>query len=400
LKINITTSLLLNVLALASFSLWVLKIHDFYFDISIADIIAILLLATFSFFLGMKYPLNFSQHLILVLTATIALGIYPFISLLKLYFNDSWYLIYLSIALISWFTAHLKTFSHSLGSAFFLLLLWILPYPMPASQKHYNERIIQTKATRKGDLHVTQWKNDLWYYYNQKLLFSSLDGHMYGEAATHPAIGLIPATAKVLVLGGDNGLIVKELMKYSLLDFEILPYDHELSEFIFDQTAIDVPKEKIIDSQSILGYLDRQNDTWDAILVDLPLPVNFTTNQYYSKEFFNLCQRALKPNGIMVSSVGDPMTNFRHVQIVENSIDQAFDQSLSYQLQIPTIGQWSWTIAGSQIPEHKKFTPPIVKTKWINEEALAMLLASGNPPRELMNDSLINTIKSPILIQE
>src|SRR6185369_14530878 len=79
----------------------------------------------------------------------------------------------------------------------------------------FGDEIIAAKTTPYQRLVVTRWKDDLRLYINGNLQFSSRDEYRYHEALVHPAPDALPWARSVLVLGGGDGLALREILRYS-----------------------------------------------------------------------------------------------------------------------------------------------------------------------------------------
>ena len=62
---------------------------------------------------------------------------------------------------------------------------------------------------------LTRWKDDLRLFLSSHLQFSSRDEYRYHEALVHPGLAALPGARRVLVLGGGDGLAVREILKLS-----------------------------------------------------------------------------------------------------------------------------------------------------------------------------------------
>src|SRR6185295_16685414 len=78
----------------------------------------------------------------------------------------------------------------------------------------FGDEIIYSTSTPYQRLVVTKWKDDLRLYINGNLQFSSRDEYRYHEALVHPALEQMPWARSVLVLGGGDGLAVREILKH------------------------------------------------------------------------------------------------------------------------------------------------------------------------------------------
>src|ERR1700722_16954968 len=92
---------------------------------------------------------------------------------------------------------------------------WISP---SADNQLYADEIIFERNTRYQRIVVTKWKDDLRLFLSSHLQFSSRDEYRYHEALVHPGLSSLPNARRALVLGGGDGLAVRELLKYPNLE--------------------------------------------------------------------------------------------------------------------------------------------------------------------------------------
>ncbi len=78
----------------------------------------------------------------------------------------------------------------------------------------YADEIVYAETTPYQRIVVTRWHDDLRLFLNNNLQFSSHDEYRYHEALVHPGLAALPGAKRVLVLGGGDGLAVREILKY------------------------------------------------------------------------------------------------------------------------------------------------------------------------------------------
>src|SRR5581483_10481464 len=83
-----------------------------------------------------------------------------------------------------------------------------------ADDQLYADEVIFSHNTRYQRIVLTKWKDDLRLFLNSHLQFSSRDEYRYHEALVHPGLAALPGARRVLVLGGGDGLAVREILKY------------------------------------------------------------------------------------------------------------------------------------------------------------------------------------------
>src|SRR5437764_13719952 len=87
-----------------------------------------------------------------------------------------------------------------------------------AEDNIYADEIIFTRDTRYQHIVLTRFKDDIRLFLNSHLQFSSRDEYRYHEALIHPGLSAVPAPRRVLVLGGGDGLAIREILKYPQLE--------------------------------------------------------------------------------------------------------------------------------------------------------------------------------------
>jgi len=86
----------------------------------------------------------------------------------------------------------------------------------------FGDPVIYAKTTQYQRLVLTKWKDDLRLYINGNLQFSSRDEHRYHEALVHPILAALPQARRVLILGGGDGLALREVLRYPQIEHATL----------------------------------------------------------------------------------------------------------------------------------------------------------------------------------
>ncbi|MEN3293433.1 MAG: spermidine synthase, partial [Burkholderiales bacterium] len=95
----------------------------------------------------------------------------------------------------------------------------------------FGDEIVFATSTPYQRLVVTRWKDDLRLYINGNLQFSSRDEYRYHEALVHPALEVSPWARSVLVLGGGDGLALREILRYpNIRNVTVVDLDPAMTE--------------------------------------------------------------------------------------------------------------------------------------------------------------------------
>ena len=178
----------------------------------------------------------------------------------------------------------------------------------------YGDETIYSETTPYQRIVLTQWHDDMRLYLNGNLQFSSRDEHRYHEALIHPTIEALPWAKRVLVLGGGDGLAVRELLKHHNLEqITLVDLDPAMTKLFstsaplvkLNQGALKDPRVHVINDDAV-RWLESNADVYDAIVVDFPDPTNFGAGRLYSVPVFRLLARHLSENGYAVIQSTSP----------------------------------------------------------------------------------------------
>ncbi|MEK7754444.1 MAG: polyamine aminopropyltransferase, partial [Acidobacteriota bacterium] len=87
-----------------------------------------------------------------------------------------------------------------------------------ADDSLYADEVILARTTRYQRIVLTRWKDDVRLFLSGHLQFSSRDEYRYHEALVHPGLAAVAAPRRVLVLGGGDGLAVREILKHQQIE--------------------------------------------------------------------------------------------------------------------------------------------------------------------------------------
>ncbi|MBA4602902.1 polyamine aminopropyltransferase [Thermoactinomyces mirandus] len=188
------------------------------------------------------------------------------------------------------------------------------------------------------------------------------DEFVYHEMISHVAMNTHPKPREVLVVGGGDGGVVREVLRHpSVTGVVLAEIDGkviETSKKYFPQIAGKLNDERV-DVQVTDGILHIQQNPgkYDVIIVDSTEPVGPAVG-LFQKPFYEGVHAALKEDGIMVAQTESPWFNQELIRQVFRDISDTFPIARLYTASIPTYpsGLWSFTIGS------KKYDPLAVDT--------------------------------------
>ncbi len=224
-------------------------------------------------------------------------------------------------------------------------------------QKIYQDKIIFSEDTQYQHIVMTRWKNDYRLYINGSIQFSSIDEYRYHESLVHLPMALINEHEKVLVLGGGDGMVVREVLKYNdiqeihLVDLDPRMTDLGKNNSIFrklNNDALRNPKVKIF-NEDAFSFVENSNEIYSAVIIDLPDPNDTGLAKLYTKEFYELLKKRMSLFGIMVTQSTSPYFASKAYWCINHTVNQAFNNVLAYNANVPSFGIWGFTAAGGGV---------------------------------------------------
>ncbi len=326
----------------------------------------------------------------------------------------------LSVAvLLYWFLRSLVAKKHALilksylgfTAVFILVALYFAePITMWGHQASYTDRIVYEKQSKYQHIVLTQWKNHYWLYLNNHQQLSTFDEWHYHEPLVHPIMKLARDRKDVLVMGGGDGCVARDVFKHkgvqslTLIDLDSVVTNlgkHHEAFLSWNEGALNDPRVNIQNSDG-LTWLRKSDNFYDVIIIDLPDPRNVDINKLYTKEFYQLCYQHLRPNGYIITQSGSPYFATRAFNCITKTMESANFAVVPMHHHVLSLGEWGWNIACKNASREQlksklqslKFDD--ITTRWINNEAM-MLLTSFGQDYLPSHDEEINTLSNPVL---
>ncbi len=246
-----------------------------------------------------------------------------------------------------------------------------------AQQHLYFDQIVWQKQTQYQSLVVTHdWpKRDLRLFIDGHLQFSESDEHRYHEALVHPAMAWTGSKKKVLVLGGGDGLAVREILKYPSVErIDLVDLDPAMTKLGTDfkplvrmnQNSLNSDKVRVF-NQDAFVYVKESKEVYDRVIVDFPDPHNEAIAKLYSVEFYAMLAARMTDDAVMVSQSSSPYFARSAYWSIGHTIDAVFDELTSYTITVPAFGVWGFHIGAKKpggavqtLPENLRYISPEV----------------------------------------
>jgi spermidine synthase len=291
--------------------------------------------------------------------------------------------------------------SVALAVSFVFAPYWLRPWHHAV----FEDRVVLVRQTPYQKIVITHSRGDVRLFLNSNLQFSSWDEHRYHEALVHPIMALAPEKKTVLVLGGGDGLAVRELLKYketseiTLVDLDpamtALASEHPMLRKI-NQDSFRSPKVHVVHADAFT-YLQKSKQLFDIIIADLPDPNNTGLARLYSVEFYKLIHHTLARSGLLVTQATSPYFAKKAFWCIDRTLQKVGFQTFPYHAYVPSFGDWGFVLAARThlVPEDAKLAVP---TRFLDQASMRQLFVFAKDVRD--PSTTISTLDHPQILTD
>jgi spermidine synthase len=262
-----------------------------------------------------------------------------------------------------------------------------------AEDKFYQDRVVFSATSPYQRIVVTRGSAGHRLFLNGNLQFAERDEYRYHEALVHPVMAAHGAPKKVAVLGGGDGMAVREILKYpSVESVTLVELDPNMTQLFAEHETLSAlnggslksPKLKIVNTDAFKWL--QEGDTsaagppqgasapsggsepraagsvgvdnlFDVIVVDFPDPTNFAIGKLYTNSFYALLDKRLAASGYAVVQTTSPLIARQSFWTVAATIESVGLTATPYHVHVPSFGEWGFVIA-SHRPYRRPETLP------------------------------------------
>ncbi len=278
-------------------------------------------------------------------------------------------------------------------------------WTLSAEQRLYKDLIILSETTQYQHITVTEsHSGTIKCFINNHLQFSSADEFIYHENLVHPAMSVAPRRKNILILGGGDGLALREVLKYSDVEKVILcdldpgitrlasahPAFVRMNGNSLQDARVTVLKNQVLkavnkaeseESPVIVAskrpmeyfaeaevarvqlihldaarFVEQFEGTFDVIIADFPDPNSRELAKLYSRGFYELIHDKLNREGVFVQQSTSPFYAREAFVCIGSTMQSAGLQAVPYHDNVPSFGEWGWWIAKKTEPNRDLFT--------------------------------------------
>lgn len=314
-------------------------------------------------------------------------------------------------------------------------------------QRLYDDPIVFSQTSKYQRIVVTERPNDLRLFLNGNLQFSSVDEAIYHEHLVHPAMTLAPYRRRVLILGGGDGMALREVLKYkdvesvTLVDLDPAmielgkndPRIRKLNGNAFADARVTAQvspgvqpsperRDVVLEEEperpgqrpptvhvatvnvftvDAFRFVGESSERFDVILVDLPDPSAIELAKLYSREFYTFLRKRLSADGVMTVQATSPFHAKEAFLCILRTLRSAGFSVEPYHDNVPSFGSWGWALCTNRPVEPArwdalKFDVP---RRYLTEEVAQRSRAFGADWLKTEKTE-VSTLLRPIVLDE
>lgn len=297
----------------------------------------------------------------------------------------------------------------------------------------YLDKVVHVQKTRYQQLTFTErylgvnvgtsQNSIINFYLNGRLQFSSFDEHVYHDYLVAPVLAASARQEKILIVGGGDGLALRDVLKYQPKQVTLIDLDSELIDIFktpekhlnsnlarkishLNNQSLQDKRVTILrnDAFIMVNKLIETGEVFDAIIVDLPDPSHPDLNKLYTVNFYAKLKQLLSGDGLIaIQSTSPYHAKDSFISIGKTLKAASFPHVQQYHDNVPSFGEWGWTIASkagkSPLARLNDLNELPIKHSWLNLDILKAAFIFPNNFYINKEKVDINTLGSHTLYQ-
>ena len=214
------------------------------------------------------------------------------------------------------------------------------------------------------------------------------DEAAYSEMLVHPAIQVLKNPKKILIIGGGDGAVAEEILKYNFVNkIDLVDIDKEvvkLSSIHFKKINKNSLRNKKVNLffQDAFDFIACTKNKYDLIIADRPDPVG-AGKSLFKESFYKNVNNILRDEGIAIFQSGVPFLQKSETKEVLKYVNKIFKKNGIILTVVPSyIGGYMalvWSSNKIDMRRSKVIKRKIkIKTSYYNEDIRKSAFSSPN----------------------
>lgn len=276
-----------------------------------------------------------------------------------------------------------------------------------AEENQLGESIVYAESSPYQRILMTENNQGFQLFLNGHLQFNSADEYRYHEALVHPAFSFASQPRNILVLGGGDGLAVREILKYPFVEaVTLVDLDAKMTSLAdrfpplekLTGNALDDPRVTVI-NQDAFVWIDAGTQKFDAVIVDFPDPGSYSVGKLYTTYFYKRLKPRLTARATVCVQCTSPLVAPQSYWCILQTLEQSGFAVRPYHAPVPTFGIWGFALATPSPREEdlrlsSELNAPL---RYLNQQVLDELFVLPNDIRPVETD--VNRLNDQTLVR-
>ncbi len=233
-------------------------------------------------------------------------------------------------------------------------------------EKLYREPVVYAEQSTYQRIVLTASNGDVRLFLDGGLQFSTADEHRYHEALVHPPMALAQRRERVLVLGGGDGLAVREILKWpEVQSVTLVDLDPAVTRLARTHAALRDANERSLDDPRVTvvhddagAFLARPGGPFDVVIVDLPDPNHESLAKLYSRPFYERLRQRLGVGGTVAVQATSPTFAREAYWSIVATAEATGLHPEPYHLYVPSFGDWGFFVGSTHAVRPDRYRLP------------------------------------------
>ncbi len=254
-----------------------------------------------------------------------------------------------------------------------------------SEQAFYANPVVYAERTPYQRIILTRGRNSAQLFLNGNLQFSSSDEYRYHEALVHPAFAVTTNARRVLILGGGDGLALREVFRHEgVEEVTLVDLDAGVTEMArtvpiireLNGGSLEDPRLTLVHDDAMVWLDENTPEPFDVLIVDFPDPSNYSLGKLYTSRFYQLAMRALADDGAMIVQSTSPLYARQSYWCIERTINSVGFSTAPFHVNVPSFGEWGFVLAKKR-PFDAPRDPGIPDLRYLTSEIMPTLFTFG-----------------------
>jgi spermidine synthase len=251
---------------------------------------------------------------------------------------------------------------------------------------------------------VTHRDDDTRLFLDGALQFSTVDEYRYHEALVHPGLASVADPERVLVLGGGDGLAVREVLRHGgVQEVVLVDLDPAMTRLFSERDglaalndlALQDPRVTVVNDDAFAWARSGGAGQFDAVVIDFPDPNNYGLGKLYTNAFYRLLTPLLAPGAAVTIQSTSPLWSPRAYWCIVRTLEHEGFTVRPYHAYVPSFGEWGFVLASlAPLPEFRELPDDL---RFLNGPTLAGLFHF--PPDIDRVDGPVNRLDNQALVR-